>query len=108
FPRFSEKYFSEDEQTDLATMPASTRNEGFYTCWTRKEAVIKCDGRGLHIPLTSFSVTPLRDETVTVQLPDMDHRLYVRMLPIASRYTCAIAVERSSFTVRCWLDSPAL
>ncbi|MEM6526717.1 MAG: 4'-phosphopantetheinyl transferase superfamily protein [Chloroflexota bacterium] len=99
----AKNYFSDDEQAELATLPASKRKQGFYTCWTRKEAVIKSDGRGLHISLASFSVTPLCDESVSVRLPDLDQPLYVRMLPITSQYTCAIAVESSSFTVRCWL-----
>ena len=28
----------------------------FYTYWTRKEAIMKADGRGMHIPLMSFEV----------------------------------------------------
>ena len=30
--------------------------EGFYTIWTRKEAVLKADGRGLSQELSTFSV----------------------------------------------------
>jgi 4'-phosphopantetheinyl transferase len=35
------------------------RLKEFYTYWTRKEAVIKADGRGMQIPLNEIDVTEL-------------------------------------------------
>ena len=97
-------YFSTAEQAELATLPEAKRIQGFYTCWTRKEAVIKADGRGLQIPLASFDVTPLHDDTVTVQPRDFDAPLYINHLPIGSQCTCAIAVEHPLADVRYWFD----
>ncbi|WP_435261631.1 4'-phosphopantetheinyl transferase family protein [Tenacibaculum sp. nBUS_03] len=31
----------------------------FYTCWTRKEAIVKADGRGLTIPLNTINTLKL-------------------------------------------------
>jgi 4'-phosphopantetheinyl transferase len=53
----AERYFSLRELEELRTLPSKHRAEGFFLCWTRKEAYIKARGEGLQIPLESFSVS---------------------------------------------------
>jgi 4'-phosphopantetheinyl transferase len=49
--------FTENETASLAAIAdLKTRRLVFYSYWTRKEAIVKADGRGLLLPLTSFDV----------------------------------------------------
>jgi 4'-phosphopantetheinyl transferase len=53
----AERYFSLAELQELRALPPELQAEGFFHCWTRKEACVKASGEGLRIPLDSFSVT---------------------------------------------------
>ena len=38
------RFFSQNELAELRALPPDQRDEGFYTCWTRKESYIKARG----------------------------------------------------------------
>ena len=50
------RFFSSRERQCLAALPAKTRTEAFYRCWTQKEAFVKLLGEGLRCPLDRFDV----------------------------------------------------
>jgi len=58
-------HFSATEYHALSQFPQSKWLDGFYRCWTRKEAVIKSCGLGLSMPLNSFDVTLSEDAQLT-------------------------------------------
>lgn len=57
---------SSAERCSLAELTGDTLKAALVSIWTLKEAVLKADGRGLAVPLDSFTVDY---RTVTVQTP---------------------------------------
>lgn len=55
--KIAERFFSADEIEELKSLPPEQQQQGFFNCWSRKEAYIKAVGKGLSIPLTKFSVS---------------------------------------------------
>jgi 4'-phosphopantetheinyl transferase len=56
-PEVARRLFAPGEWRRFAALPGEQRTEGFYNCWTRKEAFIKAIGLGVSHPLASFEVT---------------------------------------------------
>ncbi len=88
------RFFSAREVSDLQTLPAETRAEGFFHCWTRKEAYLKATGMGLQIPLDSFSVS-LLPEMPAQFLEGVEPRWHLAAYHPAEGYVAAVAFDGS-------------
>lgn|SRR5487761_294074 len=53
----AKRFFSKQELTELRALPPELQAQGFFICWTRKEAYVKALGGGLQISLGSFDVS---------------------------------------------------
>lgn len=97
----AKRYFSAKESDELSKLPAEVRTEGFFLCWTRKEAYIKAKGDGLQIPLDSFdvSLTPGRPATLSsVDEPRWGIESFAPS-PISERhYAAAVVAEGKDWT----------
>jgi 4'-phosphopantetheinyl transferase len=54
--KIAQRYFSSEECRALSKLEAADRIDGFYRCWTSKEAFVKALGDGLTFPLDAFDV----------------------------------------------------
>ena len=66
----AQRYFSPSEIRELSSLPLELRAEGFFLCWTRKEAYIKARGEGMRIPLRSFEVSLTPGEPAVLRSHD--------------------------------------
>lgn len=64
----AQRYFSKRESTDLAILSNEEKRKRFIEIWTAKEAYIKAVGKGLSIPLNSFSILPKYDGKLHYQI----------------------------------------
>jgi 4'-phosphopantetheinyl transferase len=88
----AEKFFTSNETTALRSLPANLLLEGFFNCWTRKEAYVKARGTGLQTALDSFEVSLAPAEQATF-ISEGESGWSLKALPIDRGYVAAIAVE---------------
>jgi 4'-phosphopantetheinyl transferase len=88
----AKRYFSAREVSDLQTLPPENMVEGFFNCWTRKEAYLKATGMGLQIALDSFSVSLLPGQPVQF-LGGVEDQWHLATHRPAEGYTAAVAYD---------------
>lgn len=98
------RFFSRQEQAQLAALPPAERYKGFFRCWTRKEAYIKAEGTGLSLPLHQFDVS-LGAGAASLLLatrPDSAEaaRWMLREVPAAEGYVAALCVQGEGWRLK--------
>lgn len=108
----SGRVLSKPERGLFEGLDAGERREWFVRLWTRKEAYIKADGRGMSLPLDRIDVStfPNRVRLLTDGLDDwpLCPRWTVRNLEAAPGYTAALVSEGLDWQVTCfeWPGGP--
>lgn len=69
--KIAERFFSSYEYFLLMNQPIEKRLKYFYRIWTLKESYIKAEGKGLSIPLNSFSINVGKQNTNTFMCSKM-------------------------------------
>jgi 4'-phosphopantetheinyl transferase len=102
----AERFFSAREVEVLRSLPPQLRTEGFFNCWTRKEAYIKAVGLGLSLPLDQFDVSLSPGEPAALLRTGDDERETARWslkaLTPAEGYSAALAVEGHDWHLKHW------
>ena len=98
FAGVAERFFSPIEVARLRALPSDRRREGFYNCWTRKEAFVKARGTGLLQPIDSFTVSV--DPGVPVRLDDTSTGWSIQAFEPVAGYHAAVVVGCPAFRLR--------
>jgi 4'-phosphopantetheinyl transferase len=100
----AEHFFSVAEVYTLTGLDPDYRTQGFFNCWTRKEAYIKARGEGLSLALDSFDVSLAPDVPVALLQTRFDpsdvSRWSLHEIFPAPNYAAAIAIERGTTNLR--------
>ena len=91
------RFFSCAEQEVLKTLQGEGKFQGFFNCWTRKEAYVKAVGSGLSLPLRDFDVSlrPGDEARLLATRPDQSlaSRWSMASLDFGKEYAGAVIVE---------------
>ena len=98
----AQRFFTDNENAILARLSGWQRVESFLRCWTRKEALVKANGKGLTGGLARFDVALARDATSSHPLyigsggPDPRPKWSLYDLPLDAGFVGALAVHRTT------------
>ncbi len=104
--QIAERFFSPGEVAALHALPKELQVEGFFNCWTRKEAFIKALGKGLAFPLDQFEVSLVPGEPAALLSsrgePEATLLWTLHDLAPIPGYAAALAVEGRGWRLQCW------
>jgi 4'-phosphopantetheinyl transferase len=102
----AERTFSPRERQALRRLPPAQRHQGFFNCWTRKEAYLKAIGDGLWHPLDRFTVSLAPHVSARLEHVEGDSaeagRWTLEALAPAPGYAAAIAIEGRPSQLACF------
>jgi 4'-phosphopantetheinyl transferase len=106
----AESYFSAADVAALRDQPPAARLATFYRAWTRREAIVKADGRGVGLPLDSFDVlgaAPLADSAWS-QCSAGGATWHWRDVPVGAGWHAALAASEPRAVRGWWLAANTL
>lgn len=90
----AERFFSIEEHMDLMELDKSDRLAYFFDLWSLKESYIKAEGKGLSIPLDSFSIRK-RDNIINIKGTDKSY--YFEQYDNLSNYKLSVCAMNRNF-----------
>ena len=89
------RYFSTEEQLTLDSCAEPDRLDCFFKLWTLKESFVKATGKGLSIPLNSFSVRITDDGSAFLEDHPEESKWSLRSYSIGIQYRLALCATTS-------------
>lgn len=108
----AQSFFSKDECDFILKGDLQAQIDKFYEIWTLKESYIKADGRGLTIPLKSFSINIDEYENIELITKNELKKCNFKKFNIESEYKMAVCslnkgIPNNIITInqKCLIDS---
>ena len=106
FLQLAERFFAPLEATELNGLPPEKQLDGFYRCWTCKEAYIKAKGDGLSLSLSSFCAAIDPDQPASLRhvdgQPDEPTQWTTESLAVGENHAAAVMVHRPDCRIALW------
>lgn len=106
----SRSFFAQEEQEVLAAASQAETHATFFRCWTRKEAYIKAIGKGLAVPLDSFTVSMGRHEPARFLgfrgLPGEERHWTLKHVEPEPHIFVAVAARQPDLSIQCFTAPP--
>lgn len=99
------RMFAAGERDALERMAEERQVQGFFTCWTRKEAFVKATGDGLTTPLDQFEMEIALDRPPRLRwhhTPGEAAQWHVRALDAGDGYAAALVTQGADGPYRFW------
>ncbi|MBE7150862.1 4'-phosphopantetheinyl transferase superfamily protein [Bacillus mycoides] len=85
----AKQFFSEDEYVKLSRESEENKLDYFYQLWTLKESYVKAIGKGLSIPLDSFSIS-IDSKEIKLKASNNSTNCYFKQFEIDDNYKMAV------------------
>lgn len=90
------RFFSKEEYNDLLNVSKENRLEYFYDLWTLKESYIKICGKGLSMPLDSFTIKK-NNKGISVQSNGDNNNYFFKQYHVDDEYKLSVCSLNNGF-----------
>jgi 4'-phosphopantetheinyl transferase len=102
----AETVFSASERQVLSSLRSEAKHMAFLRLWTRKEAYIKADGRGVSLPLKHIDVSAPTDRVARLDEATGEWRVLadwrLRTLSVGPDHAASLAAEDQGWELAFW------
>lgn len=91
------QFFSKLEVAQIRATSQEKKINKFYDIWTLKESFIKCVGKGLSVPLDSFSIIDDKFCNPRIKIDNQLEPYFLKQYSIDSNYKLAVCAKHGQF-----------
>ena len=93
----AEQFFSDEEYKMLIAKRPEDRQDFFFDLWTLKESYIKAVGKGLSIPLKSFTVSFFKKDEIAIRLGNKLTSWTLKQYDLGPEYKMSVCAAHKIF-----------